>query len=79
MREVLASGRSTAYVFGLHPTTYALVTAPGTNAVAILRAETGKHVTILADPDCGPTDVKIIVEGQTGPGSETGKFARRGA
>jgi len=78
MREVLTSGRSSAYVFGLHPETYALVTAPGTNVVAILRAETGKHVTILADPDCGPTDVKVIVEGHSGGAAADEQPARRG-
>ncbi|HZL03870.1 MAG TPA: ribonuclease E/G, partial [Coriobacteriia bacterium] len=78
MREVLTTGRSSAYVFGLHPETYALVTAPGTNAVAILRAETGKDVTILADPDCGPTDVKVIVEGHSGAGSGDEQPTRRG-
>jgi hypothetical protein len=47
--------------------------------VAILRAETGKYVTILADPDCGPTDVKVIVEGHSGSSAEDERLARRGS
>jgi ribonuclease G len=64
IREILVSGRSSAYLLGLQPETYALVTAPGNNTVAILRAETGKAVSLVADPDCGPTEVKIVIEGR---------------
>jgi ribonuclease G len=66
MREVLRSGKSAAYLFGLHPETYSIVNAPGQNVVASLRAETKKQVAIVADPDCGPGEVRILIEGRAG-------------
>ena len=65
MREILMSGRSTAYLFGLNPETYELVTAPGRNTIATLRSETGRQVSIVADEDVGPTEVRILIEGRT--------------
>jgi len=65
MREILLSGRSTAYLFGLHPETYDLVMAPGRNTMALLRTETGKQVSIVADADVGPTEVRVMIEGRT--------------
>jgi len=70
MREILLSGKSSAYLFGLNPQTYELVMAPGTNALAQLRAESGKHVAVIAEEDCGPTEVRVLIEGR--PGSEGG-------
>jgi ribonuclease G len=66
MREVLRSGKSAAYLFGLHPETYSIVNSPGQNVVASLRAETKKQVAIVADPDCGPGEVRILIEGRAG-------------
>jgi ribonuclease G len=66
MREVLHSGKSAAYLFGLHPETYAIVNTPGQNVVASLRTETRKQVAIVADPDCGPGQVRILIEGKAG-------------
>ncbi len=66
LREILTTGKSSAYVVAVHPETYALLTGPGNNTVPALRAETGKHLTLIADPDCLPTDVKVLVEGRLG-------------
>jgi len=66
MREILRQGKSAAYLFGVHPDTYELLTAPGQNAVAVLRAETGKQVAIVAETDCAPTEVRVLIEGKTG-------------
>jgi len=66
MREILATGKSNAYLFGLNPQTYELVTAPGLNAAATMRAETGKQVSIVADEDVEPTEVRILIEGRQG-------------
>jgi ribonuclease G len=66
MREILRSGKSNAYLFGLNPQTYELVTAPGLNTAASLRAETGRQVSIVADEEVGPTEVRILIEGRTG-------------
>ncbi len=66
MREVLRTGRSAAYLFGLNPVTYELVTAPGRNTAAVLRAETGRQVSIVADPEAGPTEVRVLIEGKGG-------------
>ncbi len=66
MREILRAGKSNAYLFGLNPQTYELVTAPGLNTAAALRAETGKQVSIVADDDAAPTEVRILIEGRTG-------------
>jgi ribonuclease G len=66
MREVLRAGKSAAYLFGLHPETYAIVNAPGQNVVASLRTETRKQVAIVADPDCGPGEVRTLIEGKAG-------------
>ncbi len=66
MREILLSGRSAAYLFGLEPQTYAIVNQPGRNVVAALRAETRKQVAIVADPDCAPAEVRVLIEGKAG-------------
>jgi ribonuclease G len=66
LREILITGRSPAYLISMNPSTYALITAPGHNAVALLRAETGKQVNIIPDPDVGPTEVQVLIEGKTG-------------
>ncbi len=66
MREILRSGRSSAYLFGLDPDTYDLVMAPGQNIIASLRASTGKQVAILPDEEAGPTEVRVLIEGRTG-------------
>jgi len=66
MREILRTGKSNAYLFGLNPQTFELVTAPGLNTAAALRAETGKQVSIVAEDDCGATEVRILIEGRTG-------------
>jgi ribonuclease G len=66
MRELLLSGKSGAYLFGLNPETFELVMAPGRNTVAVLRSESGKQVSIVADPDVGATDVRVLIEGRTG-------------
>jgi hypothetical protein len=66
MREILRAGRSSAYLFGLNPTTYELVTAPGRNTAAVLRAETGRQVSIVADENASPTEVLVLIEGRGG-------------
>jgi ribonuclease G len=66
MRDVLRTGKSAAYLFGLHPETYAIVNAPGQNVIAMLRAETRKQVAMVPDPDCGPAEVRILIEGKAG-------------
>jgi len=66
MREILRSGKSDAYLFGLNPETFALVTAPGLNVSASLRAETGVQVTIVSEESAGPTEVRVLIEGRTG-------------
>jgi ribonuclease G len=66
MREILRSGKSNAYLFGLNPATFELVTAAGLNVAAALRAETGKQVSIVADEEAGATEVRILIEGRTG-------------
>jgi ribonuclease G len=66
LREILVAGRSSAYLVGLNPQTYALVSAPGRNAIATLRAETGKQLSVIADPDVAPTEVRILIEGKAG-------------
>ncbi|MDZ4170321.1 MAG: Rne/Rng family ribonuclease [Coriobacteriia bacterium] len=66
MRDVLRSGRADAYLFGLEPETFRLVTGPGLNVVAALRAETGCRVTIVPDEEAAPTEVRILIEGRAG-------------
>ncbi|MBN2248188.1 MAG: Rne/Rng family ribonuclease [Coriobacteriia bacterium] len=71
LREVLVSGKASAYLVGLNPQTYALVNAPGNNTLALLRSETGKRVNVIADPDVGPIEVRLLIEGKAAvPGSE---------
>ena len=65
LREIVTAGRSPAYLVGVDPTSYALITAPGRNAIAALKAETGKRLSVIADPDCGPTEARVLIEGKT--------------
>jgi ribonuclease G len=66
MREILLAGKSAAYLFGIAPETLAIVNQPGRNVLAALRAETRKQVAMVADPDCGPAEVRVLIEGKTG-------------
>ncbi|TLM80496.1 MAG: Rne/Rng family ribonuclease [Actinobacteria bacterium] len=66
MREILAAGRSPAYLFGLSPDTYELVMSPGRNVLAMLRSETGKQVAIVPERDCDATEVRVLMEGKAG-------------
>jgi ribonuclease G len=66
MRAILAEGRSAAYLFGVNPDTYELLTAPGTNTVASLRSDTGKQVAIVADTACRDVEVRVLIEGRAG-------------
>jgi ribonuclease G len=63
LREILRVGRSSAYLFSVAPATYAVLTDPSLNLVAQLQSESGKLVTLIADQDLGPTEVKVIMEG----------------
>jgi ribonuclease G len=64
MREILLSGRSAAYLFGINPETYAILNEPGRNVVAALRAETKKQLAMVADPDCAAAEVRVLIEGK---------------
>ena len=66
MRQILTRGRSAAFLFGLDPETYAIVNQPGRNVLATLRAETRKQLAIVVDPDCGPAEVRVLIEGKAG-------------
>ncbi|MDO9557139.1 MAG: Rne/Rng family ribonuclease [Coriobacteriia bacterium] len=66
MREILVSGKSSAYLFGVDSDTYGLITGAGNNSLATLRAETGKHVSVIAVPECDPTEVMVLIEGRVG-------------
>jgi ribonuclease G len=66
MRETLLAGKSAAYLFGIAPETLAIVNEPGRNVLAALRAETRKQVAMVADPDCGPAEVRVLIEGRAG-------------
>jgi len=66
LREIVTSGRSSAYLIGLHPDTYDLSMAPGHNLIARLRAATGRQVTIVSDEGCAPAEVRRLIEGKKG-------------
>jgi ribonuclease G len=65
MRGILELGRSEAYLFGVHPDAYEVLTRPGMNTTATLRAETGKHVSVVPERSCGPAEVRVLMEGKT--------------
>ncbi len=66
MREILANGRSAAYLFGVSTAAYEQLMAPGHNAVATLRSSTGKQVSIVPVDDCALTEVRVLIEGKAG-------------
>lgn len=66
MRHILSAGKSAAYLLGVAPDTYELVMAPGNNAVARLRAESGKQVSVVPERSCGPIEVRVLIEGRAG-------------
>lgn len=70
LRDLLVGGKSSAYLVGLNPQTYALVNAPGNNTLALLRSETGKRVNVIADPDVGPIEVRVMIEGKIAAGGD---------
>ncbi|MFU8891161.1 MAG: Rne/Rng family ribonuclease, partial [Anaerosomatales bacterium] len=66
LRELLGSAGSSAFLFGVHPETYDLLMAPGTNVIAALKSETRKEVSIVPDAECEPLEVKVLIEGKSG-------------
>lgn len=71
LRELITGGKASAYLVGLNPQTYALVNAPANNTLALLRSETGKRVNVIADPDVGPIEVRLLIEGKASvPGAD---------
>lgn len=72
MREILRQGRAEAYLFGLNPDTYALMTEPGVNIAAALRAETGRRITLVPDMSAEPTEVRVLIEGRAGSSRSEG-------
>ncbi|MBS3974389.1 MAG: Rne/Rng family ribonuclease [Actinobacteria bacterium] len=66
LREIVSSGRSSAYLIGLHPETYELSMAPGHNLIARLRAATNRQITIIPDESCSRTEVRVLIEGKKG-------------
>jgi ribonuclease G len=72
MRDILRAGRSEAYLFGLHPETYALLNEPGANTAAALRADTGKYVAMVVDRDCEPAEARVLMEGKVAAVRGTG-------
>jgi ribonuclease G len=66
MRDILRNGHSGAYLFGLNPETFKLITEPGLNVAASLRAESGCQVTIVPDEEAAATEVHVLIEGRSG-------------
>ena len=65
LREIALSGRSAAYLVGVNPQTYALISRPGLGVLDALRTETGRQISVMPDPDAGPAEVRILIEGHT--------------
>ena len=63
LREILRLGRSQAYLFAVALETHAVLTDPSLNLVAQLQSESGKAVTLMADADLGPGEVRVVMEG----------------
>ena len=63
MRELLLAGSSSAYLFAVEPGTYELLNAPGLNVLPGLKAETGKQVSLIAEPGLEQTEVRVVMEG----------------
>ena len=66
LREILRLGRSTAYLFAVHPSTHEVLTDPSLNLVAQLQSESGKAVTLIPDADLGVGEVRVVMEGRRG-------------
>ncbi|MBS3957460.1 MAG: Rne/Rng family ribonuclease [Clostridiales bacterium] len=66
MREMLEAGRASAYLLGVHPQAHALLVTPGNNIAAALKEQTSKTVVIVPDAECGPLEVRVLIEGSTG-------------
>jgi ribonuclease G len=66
LRELLRLGRSQAYLFAVNPATYDVLTDRSLNLVAQLQSESGRSVTLIADPDLGPGEVRVVMEGRSG-------------
>jgi len=64
IRSILCTGRADGYLLGVSAETYALLAEPGRNLTAMLRAETGKHVSLTVDRDVNATEVRIVMEGR---------------
>lgn len=63
LRSEIGFARGDAFLFSVAPETFELVTAPGVNMLAALRAETGKKIHLQVDRTLGPLDVVGLIEG----------------
>ena len=66
LRAILRDGRSAAYLLAVNPETYPLLENSDRQVSSILRGETGKQLRLIADPDVGPTEVRVLMEGRAG-------------
>ena len=66
LREVLLGSSASALLVAVHPETYELLTAPGTHVLGSLRAETRKQLEVVAEPNCEPFEVRVLIEGRRG-------------
>ena len=64
--DIVAGTPDLVVVDARYPETYAIVNQPGRNVLAALRAESRKQLAIVADPDCRPAEVRVLIEGKAG-------------
>ncbi|MDY0087392.1 MAG: Rne/Rng family ribonuclease [Coriobacteriia bacterium] len=78
LRDILRESKSSALLFAVHPEVYELLTAPGANVIGALKSETRKQVEIVAEPDCRPLEIRVLIEGRAGLFKQgLGSFMRR--
>lgn len=65
--RAVGESRQGAFLVGVHPETHALITQPGRNFEATVKARTGKEVRVVPDTAItAKTDVRVLITGRPG-------------
>lgn len=64
VREIVREGKSSAYLIAVAPDTYRLLTEPGVNLTASIRAESGRLLRLVPQDDLGPMEARVLIEGR---------------
>jgi len=78
LRNYVTASKQHSFLFAINDESYEIVTAAGVNMAASIKADTGKEVRMVPDPDLGLIDFMCLIEGHTPASTEQQQSAATG-